>query len=109
MLLRCLSIITVVIACQCAFSQQPIEPNATKTCTFSEIYQEKGWTVPGAPAVDIKDARKPLIASMPGVFVTKMTPATAETMITRIRCSRDQGGRLEVNEEPIGIIWLVSF
>ena len=53
--------------------------------------------------------RKPVSDTMPHVFATKLAPVNPETTLTKVWCTRDQGGRLQIDEEPIGVIWLLSY
>lgn len=107
-----LVVLLIIAACGNAFSQQRTEANAGKMCTFTGIYRKDGWTIPGMPAVPAKDDKHPrrrVSDEMPDVFATKLTPVTSEATVTRISCSHDQSGRLQVDEQPVGIIWLFSF
>jgi hypothetical protein len=105
-----LAIILVILAGKNAFPQQHADADAVKTCTFDGIYRKDGWTIPGMPAkqADVKYPRKPY-SNMPGVFGTMLTPVNPETTYTRIGCSRDNSGWLQIDEQPIAIIWLFSF
>jgi hypothetical protein len=76
------------------------------------VFRKDGWAIPGlptagVPAIDASVPKKRLSAEMPDVYVTRLIPAAIETTITRIRCRED--GRLEIDDEPVGIIWLWSY
>jgi len=105
-----LAIILVAVASGNAFSQQTTNADASKGCTFSEVYRKVGWAIPGMPAVPVqgKYPRKPY-SDMPGVFVTALEPNPVETTITVIWCSRDDDGRLQIDDEPIGVISLMAY
>jgi hypothetical protein len=103
-----LVICLIALACGSAFPQQPAGGDEEPACSFSGIYRKDGWTIPGMPAAKAESVRKPLIASMPGVFVTNLTPAESQTTITNIGCSREHNGSLEIREQPIGVIRLLS-
>ena len=92
------------------FSQQQIDADASKGCMFSEVYRKTGWTIPGMPAVRAADkySRQPY-GEMPSVFVTTLKPNPVETTVTVLWCSRDDIGRLQIDDEPIGIISLWAF
>jgi len=113
-----------------ALSQNQTEADTPKKCAFSEVYRKDGWKIPGTPATPNTplaaeaEARRlppnsetwpgvtrgPLKSeTTPGVFVTKMIPDTTETTITRIWCTDDGTGRLQMDEEPIGIVLLVAY
>jgi hypothetical protein len=98
-----------IIWCGTTFAQPHAEPAPLKLCSFSGIYRTEGWAIPGIPAVKPNGERVPLAASMPHVFVTRVKPAETETTITSISCSSALRGRLQVSDQPIGVIWLASF
>jgi hypothetical protein len=104
-----LAIIFAVVAFGNAFPQAKTASEATKTCAFSEIYRKDGWTIPGLPALDAKSVRKRLSGAMPDVFATTLTPSVSQTTFIRIWCPSSQNGRLQIAEQPAGIIWLISF
>jgi hypothetical protein len=105
-----LMIAAAALAAGDGFSQPPSGANGEKTCSFSEIFRKDGWTIPGLPAKQAgKYVRKPVTEKMSDVFATMLTPVKPETTLTKIWCAHDQGGRLQIDEEPIGIIWLLSY
>jgi hypothetical protein len=63
--------------------------------------------MPAAPAKG-KNPRKPY-SDIPGVFATRLVPKQTETTITVLWCSRDDVGRLQIENEPIGVISLWAF
>lgn len=103
-----LTIALIVLASGSAFPKQSSGGEAATACNFSGIYRQDGWTIPGMPPAKAESLRKPLIASMPSVFVTSLTPGESQTTITEIGCSRDHTGSIEIKERPIGVIWLLS-
>lgn len=92
------------------FSQQQIDGDASKGCMFSEVYRKAGWAIPGIPAAAVKNksSRQPY-GEMAGVFVTTLKPNPVETAVTVLWCSRDDNGRLQIDDEPVGIISLWAF
>lgn len=102
-------LVLILVGWNNAFPQRHGEAGAAKSCAFSEIYRKEGWTIPGMPATDVKSTRKRLSETMPDVFATQLTPVNSQTTLTRIWCPNDQNGRLQIDDEPAGIIWLFSF
>src|ERR1700720_1411174 len=90
------------------FSQQPSPGPGTPTCSFSEIYREDGWTVPGVAGAKVKGQRA-RFSNIPGVSVTVLIPVESESTVTGIWCPPDHAGRLEIEERPIGILNLWFF
>src|SRR5437667_7528629 len=97
-----------LVAVSIAFPQSQ-QTMSSKGCAFSEIYWKDGWTIPGRPGTVDATSRRPIGSTLPDVFATKLTPTTTEATLTRIACAHDKEGRLQVDEEPIGIIWLLSY
>jgi len=103
----------LVIAIGAASAQQPspIQKPETQaappTCSFSEIYNKDGWTVPGVDGAKVKQRAK--FTNMPGVFVSILEPLETETNMTEVVCDRNHPGRLEIEDAPIVILALWSF
>jgi hypothetical protein len=91
-----------------AHSQTPQQVNSSPSCSFSEIYREDGWTVPGRVGAKPKGKRAEL-STLPGVFVTKLEPTQSEADFTEVWCPPDHPGRVEVDQVPIKIVDLWSY
>src|SRR5437762_880028 len=98
----------VVLGFGNAFPQQNASTAIMPTCSFSEIYREGGWTIPGLRGAKVKGERAKL-TNMPGVFVTMLMPVESKTVLTDIWCPPDHSGRLEIEDQPIRIIDLWAF
>src|ERR1700719_3769691 len=99
--------VLIVLGTSIAFSQQSIPKPTSPTCSFSEIYKADGWTVPGLLNASVK--KRGTFSNIPGVTVTIFEPAQTESTITAIQCSRDDGGRLEIEKLPIRILELSAY
>jgi hypothetical protein len=97
----------VLLGTSVAFPQQPAPKDATPNCTFSEVYKKDGWTVPGVHGAKVK--QRATLTDLPGVFVTILEPADAQTNIPEIWCPQDHPGRLVLDDSPIRIMVLWSF
>jgi hypothetical protein len=85
--------------------QSPEKP--TPSCTFTELYRQEGWTIPG-----VKGAKKKARWSVPyepGVYATTLIPENRRARFETFACSRELPGRLEVAGTDIGIHLLYSF
>jgi hypothetical protein len=56
-----------------------------------------------------KKSKRVGVKDMPGVFVTMLTPIEPQTMMTEVWCPPDGSGALHIEEEPIGVLSLLSF
>jgi len=100
--------ILIVLGSGQLVAQQPAPGATAPVCSFSEIYRAEGWTVPGLARATVKSQRA-RFSNIPGVFVTVLMPVESESTITDIWCPPDHEGRLEIKEQPIGILNLWSF
>jgi hypothetical protein len=95
--------VLIVLASGTLFPQQPNPGTTTPACSFSEIYRAEGWTVPGLAGAKVKGQRAKF-SNIPGVFVAVLTPVESESTTTDIWCPPDHAGRLEIEEQPMGIL-----
>ncbi len=100
-------IVLIVLGTSITASQQPTPKTTSSTCSFSEIYKADGWIVPGLQKASVK--KRGTLSNIPGVTATILEPAETESTITSIQCSRDDGGRLEIEEQPIEILELSAY
>jgi len=92
-------------------AQETPKPDASpKTCSFSEVYRDEGWLIPGLKGATPNTRGR--LQQIPGVFVTTLSPTDkGDLTITEPRCSRDHEGRLEMRDQPmrIKILWAFDF
>jgi hypothetical protein len=87
---------------------QPLSKAPAPLCSFSELYRKDGWAIPGLEGARIKGQRM-AFNNLAGVYVTMLEPATSESIITDVWCSRDHDGRIEIEDRPIRVLNLWSF
>jgi len=89
----------------------PLQEAATKLnqpeCSFTEIYKADGWSIPGLQNAKVK--QKGNFTNLPGVVLIKLESSVIESTFTQIRCSGEHKGRIEIKEEPIGILDLTAY
>jgi hypothetical protein len=90
-----------------ALAQQPPPDDPLKGCNGAEAVDESGWTVPGLDGAKLK-GRGPF-TNLPGVFVSLLEPASAQTFFKRVWCSENHPGMIETSEMPIRVMQLWSF
>jgi hypothetical protein len=74
-----------------------------------EVHRNDGWKVPAISAdVEVKD-RRAKFENIPGVYVTVLKPKEPRTTMMDIWCSRENRGRIEMQELPIRILHLWRF
>jgi hypothetical protein len=107
-MLRIICTIAIIIAfVEGAQSQQPVEDDPPPACVYTELYQKDGWAIPG-----IKGAKKKWRTAVPDeweVYITELAPPTRASTIQSFRCSREDAGRLEIEDLNMGILSLSSF
>src|SRR5215467_8431767 len=86
--------------------QSEAKPSAP-ACNSAEIYKADGWLIPGLANAKVKFRAN--FANLPGVTVIRLEPSDGEAFFTRIHCSQEHNGRIEIEEEPIGIIELTAY
>jgi hypothetical protein len=108
-----LRLAAILILLSSTLETGPLQESTTKlnapACNFAEIYKADGWSIPGLQNATVK--QKANFRNLPGVVVTKLEPppSATEATLTHISCSREHHGRIEIEEEPIGIIELDAY
>jgi hypothetical protein len=95
-------LVLALLFCGCCFCQMEPQSLARQTCSFSEIYQQKGWTIPGLRGAAPSGVRRALTVppveggAVSGVFSTPLKAGTTDPDLPVFKCSHQNPGRLTV-------------
>jgi hypothetical protein len=108
MILRKALVVALGLGALNAVCQDTSQVKTIVTCTFSEVYAEEGWTIPGLDGA--KRQQHQASKDNPGFFITQLQPVKAETFISPdVSCPYDHPGRLEIKNRPIRVMSLLSW
>jgi hypothetical protein len=81
---------------------------ATPKCSFSEVYNPDGWTIPGLAGA--AQQGRAAVKDKPGYFVSSYQPIKAETFIPQdVSCPYNHPGRLVIENRPVRVVQLISW
>lgn len=105
-------------ACQDNLSAQTGSPESDpQQCSFSGVYQQGGWTIPGLSGAVPNGPRAALVyrvngvedPKLSGVFSTTLRAGIAHSNLTLLRCSHDAPGQLIARFLPVKTLEMRRF
>lgn len=105
-------------ACQDRLSAQTGSPaSAGQQCSFSGVYQQGGWTIPGLSGAVPSGPRAALVyrvdgiedPKVAGVFSTTLKAGNSHSNLTLLRCSPDASGQLIARFLPVKVLEMRRF